>query len=147
MTSDLRHVLSKARCRAACMVLVVLLAVPAQAENTRYTIEETSDGGFVRVDQQTGGMLKCAGERDAISCVPINDDSQKLREENAELRAENSALKQRVAELEQAAKAPEATVKGSTEKQLDQIAGFFEDMVRRLFRFAQSLQEKPGEEI
>lgn len=118
------------------------------AETSRYTIQETSDGGFLRLDQQTGGVLKCSGTEGAITCTPVNDDSAALRQENEELKKENAALKSRVAALEKQVKSSEEG--GMTEpakKQLAEIMGFFEDMVRRLMSFAHSLQNKPGEDI
>jgi len=133
---------------AALLCCAALPAVAhADPQSSRYTIEETSDGGFLRVDQQTGGILKCAGKEGTITCVPVNDDSQQLRQENEELKAENAKLKEKIAELESAIKRSDPADNSSAEKQLNQILGFFEDMVKRLFRFAQSLEDKPGENI
>jgi hypothetical protein len=119
---------------------------PLQAEQ-RYTIQETSDGGFLRLDQQTGGVLKCTGRNDTIVCTAVTDDTVALREELAELKAENEALKQRVAELEKLAKATDTGLTEPAKKQIEEIFGFFEDMVRRLMRFAQGAQTKSGEDI
>jgi len=134
---------------AIAAVAVAWLAggLPVQAEEVRYTIQETADGGFLRLDQKTGGVLKCAGSSGTVVCTPVSDDSAALREELAELKDENEALKARVAELEKVAKSADKGLTEPAKKQVEEILGFFEDMVRRLMRFAQGLDKKPGEDI
>lgn len=131
---------------APALALWLWTGLAAQADEVRYTIQETSDGGFLRLDQQTGGVLKCSGSNGSIVCNPVTDDNEALREELVELKAENEKLKQRVAELERLTKTKDEGLAEPAKKQIQEIFGFFEDMVRRLMQFANGLETKPGEE-
>ncbi|KUO53899.1 MAG: hypothetical protein APF80_17065 [Alphaproteobacteria bacterium BRH_c36] len=63
------------------------------------------EGGFVRLDQETGAMSLCAknegAERpDGWACTPMDDDQRSLRDEVGRLKAENAELKDEVRRLE-----------------------------------------------
>ncbi|MGF7163089.1 hypothetical protein FHS85_004747 [Rhodoligotrophos appendicifer] len=136
----------------AAIAPFLMISFSSQAQtlvdsSKRYTIEETADGGFIRLDQQTGGILKCSGRDGAMDCAPVKDDTASLRSEIEELRKENAELKTRISALEKAGGKSVGELMEPAEKQLNVIMGFFEDMFRRFFALTQTLKEKPGEDI
>lgn len=66
----------------------------------RYTMSPAEDGGFVRLDTQTGAMSLCTSQSEGWSCKPINDAATDMTKKIDELRAENKALKNEIKEME-----------------------------------------------
>lgn len=63
------------------------------------------DGGFVRLDQDTGAMSLCAKKQgaeqaDGWACTPMDDSQASLRDEVDKLKAENAELKEEIRRLE-----------------------------------------------
>lgn len=92
--------------RAAILAIFMLPALatsgltePAAEDSSRFTIAPT-DGGFLRLDRQTGAVAICAKKADEWACRPIDDQTASGAAERAQLEAENRTLKARVKELE-----------------------------------------------
>jgi len=72
---------------AAAGCLAAMLAPPAAAaegQPDRYTMTP-ADGGFVRLDKQTGAMSFCSGKEGNWDCKPMPDAEQKLQSRIGEL--------------------------------------------------------------
>ncbi len=73
-----------------------MLAAPAAAtegQPDRYTMTP-AEGGFVRLDKQTGAMSFCSGKEGDWACKPMPDAEQKLQGRIGELESENKSLKE-----------------------------------------------------
>ncbi|WP_145973384.1 hypothetical protein [Candidatus Phaeomarinobacter ectocarpi] len=110
----------------------------AQAEETgRYTMEPV-DGGFLRLDTQTGAVSVCSGSGDAWSCTPAQDERSKLEEENAQLRADNLALREQISEL---GEKPNVT----TPEDVDAAMDAFETVAERFGRIIKIMRREMEE--
>lgn len=87
----------------AALVAVVVQLLPArglaQDAGGRFTMTPT-DGGFVRLDTQSGAMSLCAGKDGEWSCRAMPDDQKALQDRIARLEDENRALKEENRRLE-----------------------------------------------
>lgn len=129
---------------ALCAAMVPLSATAqaglfeAQAEETgRYTMEPV-DGGFLRLDTQTGAVSVCSGSGDAWSCTPAQDERSKLEEENAQLRADNLALREQISEL---GEKPNVT----TPEDVDAAMDAFETVAERFGRIIKIMRREMEE--
>ncbi|MBU2583668.1 MAG: hypothetical protein KJ622_18320 [Alphaproteobacteria bacterium] len=90
---------------AIAAAIVGLSAGGAYAEPPgRFTMSPV-DGGFVRLDKETGAMSLCSRmqsgqDAEGWSCVPMDDNQRDLREEVDRLKAENTRLKEEVRRME-----------------------------------------------
>ncbi len=92
--------------RAAILAIVMLPALatsgrtdPAADDSSRFTIAPT-DGGFLRLDRQTGAVAICAKKADEWACRPVDEKTASSATERTRLETENMTLKARVKELE-----------------------------------------------
>lgn len=92
--------------RAAILAIFILPALatagmtePAAEDSSRFTIAPT-EGGFLRLDRQTGAVAICAKKADEWACRPIEDQTASGATERSQLETENKTLKARVKELE-----------------------------------------------
>lgn len=110
----------------------------AQAEETgRYTMEPV-DGGFLRLDTQTGAVSVCSGSGNAWSCTPAEDERSKLEEENAQLRADNLVLREQLSEL---GEKPKVT----TPEDVDAAMDAFETVAERFARIIKIMRREMEE--
>ncbi len=94
-------------CAAALSVLVLLqtgtVAIAQKPDDAtgRYTLSH-GDGGFSRLDKQTGALALCTGKDQSWSCEPLADRSAAATAgEQAKLEAENKDLRARLKVLEE----------------------------------------------
>ncbi|MEO0960950.1 MAG: hypothetical protein AAFY01_00875 [Pseudomonadota bacterium] len=110
----------------------------AQAEETgRYTMEPV-DGGFLRLDTQTGTVSVCSGSGDAWTCTPAKDERSRLEEENAQLKADNLALREQISEL---GEKPNVT----TPEDVDAAMDAFETVAERFGRIIKIMRREMEE--
>ncbi len=97
--------------RAAALVAMLVgaawagtAAADAPADTSgRYTMSPV-DGGFLRLDKETGAVSMCAGPNGQWACKPVEDravTAPARSDEVARLEEENKALKERVKALEE----------------------------------------------
>ena len=72
---------------------------PDGQRSGRYTMTP-ADGGFVRLDTESGAMALCARRNDRWSCDPMPDAEDAQRREIEGLKAENKALKDEIRRME-----------------------------------------------
>lgn len=162
-----RHVntLLAAAAVVAGLGVAALGMVPATAQDApgRFTMTPT-DGGFIRMDTQTGAMSLCTGRAGDWACRAMPDDQKKLQERIAQLEQENQALKDENRRLEDvmglnSAKPEEGGTPGApgeagppgqprpgfklpTEKDLDQAFDYFEGMLKKFRDRLKKLEEE-----
>lgn len=148
----------------ASALLAALATIPAAAQTRdaprdapgRYTMQPV-DGGFLRLDTQTGAVAMCRpGAGGAVTCQPA-DGEQTLAAEVARLRAENIELKAEIKRLEAIAGVGRPAAPGTeppaekfqlpSEQDVDQALDYVERMYKKFrdrLRNLESDTRKPG---
>jgi hypothetical protein len=131
---------------AACSVLAVCAAAdPAPETKGRYTMTPV-EGGFMRLDTETGAVSLCTRKVDAWSCEPVADKST-TGGDNARLEAENKDLKDRIKALEESSpptQAPGGVTKLPTEKEVDEALDYVERMYKKFRDRIQKIDPPPA---
>ena len=142
-----------------------VMAVAAEEKAGRYTMTPT-DGGFVRLDTETGAMSLCA-KKDSWSCELMPDGQTALRKEIDGLKAENKALKDDIKRMEEVFALggkpgegkpgddgrPGGGARGKlelpSEQDVDKAFDYFEKMMKKLRERVKRLEgnEKPGQPL
>ena len=124
-------------------------AEPLPADKGRYTMTPV-EGGFMRLDTQTGAVALCTRKGETWTCEPV-DDKSASGDDKAKLEAENKALKDRVRDLEAPApdgKTPDSPPGGvtklPTEKEVDEALDYVERMYKKFRDRLQKIQPAPG---
>jgi hypothetical protein len=125
--------------------LALMLAVPAGAAETgRYVLKDV-EGGFIRLDTETGAVSHCAVRNDTWRCEPVADAQAALQDEINRLTQENAELEQQLAELDgEPGRAP--SIELPSDEDLDRVFGMFEKFMQRFIDFARGLNEDTGQE-
>ena len=124
-------------------------AEPLPTDKGRYTMTPV-EGGFMRLDSETGAVALCTRKGETWACEPV-DDKAASGDDKAKLEAENKALKDRVKDLEATApdgKAPDGPPGGitklPTEKEVDEALDYVERMYKKFRDRLQKIQPAPG---
>ena len=128
----------------------------------RYTMLPT-EGGFVRLDTETGVTSICARRGDDWACEAMPDGQQALRDQIAKLEAENKRLQDEMRLMEETIgiaprpgepgaagpmspdagpPAPKPTI--PTEKDVDRMFDYIEGMVRKFKERIERMEKDPG---
>jgi hypothetical protein len=131
---------------ATAMALgLILVAVPALAQQEdRFALERAGDG-FVRLDRQTGEMNYCAVESGALACRPATTARGDRDAEIARLQEAIAALDGRIVALENSLVARlESTL--PTEQQFEQTMSYMERFLRGVMGIVRDMEkpEAPG---
>lgn len=143
-------------------VAAATYAAAEQAGSGRYTMQKT-DGGFVRLDTQTGAVSLCQKSGGSWSCRDITNSQGQIENGNragsagemARLRRENQELKDEIARLEELlglrepSDAPPASRNGfklPSEKDVDQAFDYFESMLRKFQERLKRLEREQAPE-
>jgi hypothetical protein len=134
---------------AFAVVATGAIAETAAESKGRYTMTPV-EGGFMRLDTETGSVALCTRKGETWTCEPVSDKSA-ANDELTRLEAENKALKDRVKDLEAAVppdKAPEAPPGGVTklpsEKEVDEALDYVERMYKKFRDRLQKIQPAPS---
>jgi len=85
------------RC-TALVILFIMSSLPlAAAELPGRFVLEKVDGGFLRLDRDSGTISHCTAQSGQWECKPVKDETMALAAENARLRQENEELKAQLA--------------------------------------------------
>jgi hypothetical protein len=135
-----------------------MLAFPAAAaeEPGRYTMTPT-EGGFVRLDKETGAMTFCSGKEGDWTCKPMPDAGQKLQSRIDQLESENKVLKEerKLSETspgtappygDTAPPAPPGDLEMPTERDVDKLFDYVEGMVKKFKERIQRLEKEAQKE-
>lgn len=160
----------------AAVTAVGLLApaatLAADEKPGRYTMSPT-EGGFLKLDTETGAVSFCARKDGAFACEATPDGQAALKADNDKLRAENKILKDELRSMEETfglskpgegkpgegPKVGEASpgerpggngsMKLPSEKDVDQAFDYVEKMMKKLRERLKRLEEseKPGQRL
>jgi len=130
----------------------VISARSAEEPAGRYSMSP-ADGGFVRLDTQTGAMSLCVKKGDQWSCELMADSQQALRTENGKLAAENKSLKEQLKGMEEVfglndekkpsdGTGPSAELKLPSEEDVDHAFDYLERMMKK---FRERMKKLEGE--
>lgn len=94
--------------KTSCVAILIALALTGTASaeapsdsSGRYTMSPV-DGGFLRLDKQTGAVAMCARSGGDWACNPVKDHTATApSDELSKLEDENKALKDRIKALEE----------------------------------------------
>ena len=131
----------KLRIAISSLVLAAAVAAGALAqtasppnEGWRYKLEKTN-GGFLRLDAQTGQVSFCRERESGWSCETVADD-------RAALEAELKRLSDRVAELEKRRNDPAERFRTPSDQEIEQVMGFFEKAMKRFRGVVENLKKE-----
>lgn len=155
--------------RVIALMLGILLAHTAFAQEDaldrdRYSLEET-DGGFLRVDRESGLVSLCQNVNNAWRCAPVpdaqlalEDEIDELRSEIGKLSARNDELEAKILAISRAAdealsgiaeddvkpktETPSDSLTQSDEEQIDRALDFTEKAMRRFFGLMKDLRDE-----
>lgn len=106
----------------------------ATSDAWRFKLQKV-DGGFLRLDAQTGQVSFCR-EKDANwTCETVADD-------RAALEAEIKRLNDRIANLEKQRHDPAERFRTPSDQEIDQVMGFFEKMMKRFRGVVENLKKE-----
>jgi hypothetical protein len=119
---------------AASLGTSALAQSPAPPNDSwRFKMQKV-DGGFLRLDAQTGQVSFCR-ERDGWVCETVADD-------RAALEAEIKRLNERIAALERQRQDPVDRFRTPTDQEIEQVMGFFEKMMKRFRGVVETLKKE-----
>jgi len=107
-------------------------------DSWRFKLQKV-DGGFLRLDAQTGQVSFCR-ERDGWVCETVADD-------RAALEAEIKRLADRVATLEKQTNDPSNRFRTPSDQEIEQVMGFFEKMMKRFRGVVENLKKEWDAEV
>lgn len=144
---------------------VLVPGAPSLADERagRYSMSPT-DGGFLRLDTDTGAVSMCAKKADQWACEPVKDGQSALAAEVDKLKAENKSLKDEIKRMEEVfalgggQKPGDAGPPGGhpggkldlpTEKDVDKAFDYLEGMMKKFKERLKRLEheDKPGQQL
>ena len=119
---------------------------PATPSSGRYTMAQV-DGGFLRMDTDTGTVSLCAKKGGSWSCESVADDYKAVQKDADRLAQENAALRRELAELRRdggvPAKSPDRKLELPSEEEIDKAIGQFEKYLKK---FKDLIEKHSGRE-
>jgi hypothetical protein len=127
---------------ALALALLVGAAPAAEERGGRYVMTPT-EGGFLRLDSQTGAVSICQRNSGKWSCDAVPDDRRALEEEIERLNAENKSLNGAIKRLEDLLALPNSDDKSRSaqkvgpkfqlpsEEDLDRAMTYIQRMMRK----------------
>ncbi len=149
--------------RAACrtqlaLSLAAALAAPASLAQTTVPPQLTeppaaierfsmapAEGGFLRLDKQTGAVSFCTVEAGAAACRAGPDERAALEKEIAQLRRENAELNAELKAGRDVSRSQSSASPLPGEEEFERALSFAERFIRRMVRVFQ--EESPGDRI
>jgi len=151
--------------RRVLVLAAVALALPAAAQEKagRYTMSPT-DGGFLRLDTESGAVSLCQKKADQWACEPLKDSQSALAAEVEKLKAENKALKDEIKRMEEVfalggnkpgedagppGGRPSGKLELPSEKDVDKAFDYLEGMMKKFKERLKKLeqQDKPSQQL
>lgn len=135
-----------------------LAASAADAAVNRFQIEKTKYG-FVRLDGQTGAMIFCREDDEAVACSPasseasaVEDQVKALEEKVKALETNLKASEERarasqeklMAAMRDAGKVPLVSGRLPTDKEIDDTFSVFEKFMRKFMDMSRELNQDEG---
>jgi hypothetical protein len=125
--------------------LALMLVGPAGAAEGRYVLKDV-EGGFIRLDTETGAVSHCAVRNETWRCEPVADAQAALQDEINRLAQENAELEQQLAGRDPREPGIAPPLELPSDEDLDRVFGIFERFMQRFMDFARGLNEDTGKE-
>lgn len=152
-----RHVMLKSSLVATicCLALLVSVAQAGGERPGRYTMSP-AEGGFVRLDTETGAMALCAKKDNQWACDAMPDVQAAQRRDVERLEADNKALKDEIRRMEEIMGLGDTKPGGAGPKQAERPLGgpglpsekdvdqAFDYLTRMLKKFQEKMRELEG---
>lgn len=118
----------------ASFVLPAAAQAPAPERQGRFSMQPV-EGGFLRLDTQTGEVSQCTKKPDGFACLPVRDDKS-ISAEIERLKTENQALKDDIKRLQDLVTSEgknddNRVNKLPSEKDVDQALDYVERMYKK----------------
>ena len=107
---------------------------PPVNDSWRFKLQKV-DGGFLRLDAQTGQVSFCRERDSNWTCETAADD-------RAALEAESKRLTDRLATLEKQSNDPANRFRTPSDQEIEQVMGFFEKMMKRFRGVVENLKKE-----
>lgn len=107
---------------------------PPVNDSWRFKLQKV-DGGFLRLDAQTGQVSFCRERESNWTCETAADD-------RAALEAEIKRLTERLATLEKQSNDPANRLRTPSDQEIEQVMGFFEKMMKRFRGVVENLKKE-----
>lgn len=120
---------------AVCLVAPALSAEPEST--ARYEMERV-DGGFLRLDRQTGEVSHCREIQGAWACQLVPDERKAYEKRLGELENKNADLHKRLKEAGGKAELP-------SEEEMDEAFSFFDGFMDRFAELARKFRDRMEE--
>ena len=145
------------RLAISLVALMVFAAAPSVAgteqRTGRYVLKQTTDG-FMRLDTETGSLAHCRKIDGQWQCKGLaagnadqDPDIASLKRQNLELGKRVARLEHRIETLTVKNAGPRPRLQLPSDRELDEVMGFFEKLMSRLMQFARTWQDPPGKDI
>lgn len=125
--------------------LALMLVGPAGAAEGRYVLKDV-EGGFIRLDTETGAVSHCSVRNETWRCEPVADAQAALQDEINRLAQEKAELEQQLSERDYAQPDRTPSLDLPSDEDLDRVFGIFERFMQRFIEFARGLNEDTGQE-
>ncbi len=125
------------------------LRPPLTTSRDRYELQQT-EGGFLRLDRDSGLTAFCSATGDGYACRPVAEGKTAQDAMIAKLEKRVAELEQKVKALSETKAAPAAaaprdpTLDLPSDEQVDRVAGFLERALKRFRRLADDVQKDMG---
>ena len=138
-----------------CFIITSAIAQPVAESRGRYTMTP-AEGGFMRLDTESGAVSLCTHKADTWACEPVNDKTNSSAGE-ARLETENKNLKDRIKVLEERLSQRDAQANGNppvdapggvsklpSEKEVDEALDYVERLYKKFRDRIQKLDPPPS---
>lgn len=130
----------------AAALAAFALSAPAHAAPAERFEITPAEGGFLRLDRETGATAFCAPSGEGYACRPSTEADRAAGNDAARgLDKRLAAIEDRLKALEGAAPGATAsrdpTLDLPTEQQMDRVTSFFERAMKRLKQIAEEMQK------
>lgn len=119
---------------AASFGAAALAQAPQLNDNWRFKMQKV-DGGFLRLDAQSGQVSFCREKESNWTCDTVADD-------RAALEAEIKRLNERIAALERQRQDPVDRFRTPTDQEIEQVMGFFDKIMKRFRGVVETLKKE-----
>lgn len=126
-------------------IVAMLVAATANSEETdRYRLEKSENGGYVRMDTQTGAMSMCEEQSGQLVCRMAADERAAFQDEVDRLQTSVKALDERVAKLENSLSSRlESSL--PSEEEFDRTMSYMERFMRGFMGIVKEMDKDGGE--
>ena len=132
--------------RFSTVILAILIAIPAVAQEAgRFTMRPT-DEGMLRLDTQTGEVSLCSKATGNWACRSVPDERAALENEIDRLNAENRQLRAQLGKPGDTDKTKEApTLRLPTDREVAELKSFLQKMMREFKALLEPREEEAPE--